>query len=148
MSCSYLHVGELWKTKLFLRQVGTSDDLKWGFQTKLWPGICLKPLLCLQRWPGDKLDLEHLGFSGKILGVYSNLDHFHFSISCHGNVHVLSQHQSLTIARKRPYFLAYLWCMMGGAVKAWVTFLFSLAKTAQEMIYYTHFIFSHNWEEN
>ena len=147
MSCSYLHVGELWKTKLFLRQVGALDDLKWGFQTKLWPGVCLKPLLCLQRWPGDKLDLEHLGFSGKILGVYSNLYHFHFSISCHGNVHVLSQHQSLTVARKRPYFLAYLW-YDGRFSESLSDIFFSLAKTAQEMIYCTQFTFSDNWEEN
>ena len=147
MSCSYIHVGELWKTKLFLRQVGAPDDLKWGFQTKLWPCVCLKPLLCLQRWPGDKLYLEHLGFSGKILGVYSNLDHFHFSISCHGNVHVRLNIRVWPLPEKG--LISWLtYDMMGGTVKAWVTFFFSLAKTAQEMIYCTQFTLSHNWEEN
>lgn len=48
--------------------------------------------------------LRNLRFSGKILGIYSNLDHLRFPTSYQGNVPTLSRCLNLTNARKGLLF--------------------------------------------
>lgn len=66
--------------------------------------------------------LRNLRFSGKIPGIYSNLDHLRFPTSYHGNVPTLSRYLNLTNARKGLSSSGFLMMYsLESAVKAWMT---------------------------